>query len=189
MPAPKFASYPPRGDDQKAYCQILRTQPQVAPVRADIKACYLQAVVNATQYIHIENQYFRWPPLAETIKDHAAKTAQWGRTPETNGSLYLFVITNSSDAGMGRGTVNTYRMLDSLGRADRIPEVARDQRLTDVNNQLDEVNASRAPLVKQRDALDSQANLLQGTPGAGQSLNDRYAPINHKLAPLDTRKQ
>jgi phosphatidylserine/phosphatidylglycerophosphate/cardiolipin synthase-like enzyme len=186
LATPAFESYPVRDVNARAVCQILRTQPQHG--RTDIMKCYLQACANASQYIHIENQYFRWPPLAEKIKASAAKLAQWGRTPEQHGSLYLFVITNSSDAGMGSGTVNTYRMLDSLGRADRLPEVARDQRLEDVNRQLDETNAAMAPLLSQRQALDSQAQLLQGTAAAGQGLNERYAPINARLNPLEARK-
>lgn len=184
LPVPSFQDYPIRGQDPRAMCQILRTQPQHG--RQDIMTCYLQATNNATQYIHIENQYFRWPPLAEKIKAGAAKMAQWGRTPERDGTLYLFVITNSTDAGMGVGTVNTYRMLDSLGRADRLPEVARDQRLKDVNAQLEQTDKAMAPLIKQRAALDEQARLLSGA--GGQSLNDRYAPINARLAPLDAQK-
>ena len=182
---PRFETYPLHGQDDKAVCQILRTQPQHG--RTDIKACYLQAVANATQYIAIENQYFRWPPLADKIKESAAKMTAWGRSPEKNGSLYLFVITNSSDAGMGVGTVNTYRMLDSLGRADRIPEVARTQRLEQINKELDATNAAIKPLQRQRDALDDQARLLQGLPNG--NLNERYAPINEKLGPLEARKQ
>lgn len=182
---PSFGAYPLRGQDDRAVCQILRTQPQYG--KADIKACYLQAVANATQFIAIENQYFRWPPLAERIKASAAKMAQWGRTPEEHGSLYLFVITNSSDTGMGVGTVNTYRMLDALGRADRVPEVTRDQRLKDIDRQLDATNAAIAPLQSRKDALDSEARMLQGMPAPG--LNERYAPINEKLGPLEERKR
>ena len=44
------------------------------------------------------------------------------------------------------GTVNTCRMLDSLGRADRLPEVARDQRLVD----LDRERAATAAEFKQQ---------------------------------------
>ncbi len=183
LPIPAYEACAPQSDD-KVMCQILRTQPQHK--RQDIMKCYLQAANNATQYIHIENQYFRWPPLAEMIKASAAKMAQWGRTPERDGCLYLFVITNSSDTGMGAGTVNTYRMLDSLGRADRLPEVARDQRLKDVNAQLEQTDKAMAPLVKQRAALDEQARLLNGA--GGQSLNDRYAPINARLVPLEAQK-
>ena len=182
---PNFESYPPQEGD-KAVCQILRTQLQYGQ-RQDIMKCYLQAVSNATQYIHIENQYFRWPPLAEKIKACAAKQTAWGRSPEINGSLHLFVITNTSDEAMGDGTVNTYRMLDSLGRADRIPEVARDQRLADVNAQLDQNQKAMGPLLNQRAALDEQARLLDGA--AGQSLNDRYAPINARLAPLEAQNK
>jgi phosphatidylserine/phosphatidylglycerophosphate/cardiolipin synthase-like enzyme len=185
LPIPAFESYPLDGQDDKAVCQILRTQPQYG--RTDIKACYLQAVGNATQYIAIENQYFRWPPLANKIKESVTKMLQWGRSPEKDGPLYLFVITNSTDKGMGVGTVNTYRMLDSLGRADRIPEVARNQRLEQINKELDATNEAIKPLKRQRDALDEQARLLQGLPGG--SLNERYAPINEKLGPLEARKQ
>ncbi|EPM62416.1 phospholipase D/transphosphatidylase, partial [Pseudomonas syringae pv. actinidiae ICMP 19071] len=59
--------------------QLLRTQAQVgqpktnrkhkddvgdyeAPVR-DIQSGYMVAANNVTQFIYIENQYFRWPPL------------------------------------------------------------------------------------------------------------------------------
>jgi phosphatidylserine/phosphatidylglycerophosphate/cardiolipin synthase-like enzyme len=186
IPLPAFETYPVRGNDMQAACQILRTQPQGG--RTDIMKCYLQATANASQYIHIENQYFRWPPLADKIKDSAAKLAQWGRTPEQHGSLYLFVITNSTDAGVGSGMVNTYRMLDSLGRADRIPEVTRDQRLVDVNSQLAQTESAMAPLLRQRAALDSQARLLQGTGAGAPGLNERYAPINARLGPLEARK-
>ena len=182
---PAFDSYPLRGDDGRAICQILRTQPQYG--KEDIKACYLQAVSNATQYILIENQYFRWPPLADKIKESAAKMTQWGRSPEKHGSLYLFVISNTSDAGMGSGTVNTYRMLESLGRGDRLPEVTRDQRLEAIDRELKSVEKQMKPLVREKDALDSQARLLQGLPAPG--LTERYAPINEKLGPLEARKR
>lgn len=201
LPMPSFEGHSIHGSDQKAVCQILRTQPQHG--RADIMTCYLQAVSNASQYIAIENQYFRWPPLAEKIKQSAAGQTQWGRKPEQHGDLYLFVITNSSDTGMGVGTVNTYRMLDSLGRADTIPEVAREQRLEEVNRQLDEANrkvdsvdgqlddidAAIKRLVGERKALDQQASLLQGAAGASSGLTDRYIAINNKMEPLEAKKR
>jgi phosphatidylserine/phosphatidylglycerophosphate/cardiolipin synthase-like enzyme len=182
---PNFQSYPMHGQDDNAVCQILRTQPQHGC--EDIKKCYLQAVANATQYIAIENQYFRWPPLAEKIKESAAKMTEWGRAPEKHGCLYLFVITNSSDAGLGPGAVNTYRMLDALGRADRIPEVARHQRLEEIDKDLESTNAAIAPLKRKRDALDEQARMLQGLPSG--DLNARYGPLNEKLDPLEARKR
>ncbi|MBV8271281.1 MAG: phosphatidylserine/phosphatidylglycerophosphate/cardiolipin synthase family protein, partial [Cupriavidus sp.] len=85
---------------------------------------YMQAVNNATRFIYIENQYFRYPPLAKKIKDAAAEQFRRGRDCGEHGCIYLFVVTNSSDEGMGDGTVNTYRMLDALGRAETIPGVA-----------------------------------------------------------------
>ncbi|NVZ86515.1 phospholipase [Pseudomonas yamanorum] len=101
--------------------QLLRTQPQTG--KRDIERLYLNAVNNATQFIYIENQYFRWPPLAEAIKKAAADQTAAGRNPSLHGALHLFVITNATDDGMGAGTVNTQRMLQSLGRAETIPGV------------------------------------------------------------------
>ena len=184
LPVPTFDTYPLRGE--RAICQLLRTQVQFGH-RQDIMKCYLQAVSNASQYIHIENQYFRWPPLADKIKACAARQTAWGRTPEKDGALYLFVITNTSDEAMGDGTVNTYRMLDSLGRADTIPEVARDQRLKDVDAQLAQNEQAMKPLLAKREALDSEARMLGGM--GGQDLNDRYAPINDRLGPLEERQR
>ncbi len=110
--------------------QLLRTQPQAG--KRDIERLYLQAVNNATQFIYIENQYFRWPPLAEAIKQAAAVQTGEGRDPGLHGALHLFVITNATDAGIGAGTVNTQRMLESLGRAETIPEVTKLRRIEQV---------------------------------------------------------
>jgi phosphatidylserine/phosphatidylglycerophosphate/cardiolipin synthase-like enzyme len=114
-------------DQQRHFAQILRTQAQEG--RRDIETLYLQAVNNATGFIYIENQYFRWPPLAEMIKKAASAQAQGGRDPGKHGALHLFVITNVTDDGIGKGTVNTHRMLDSLGRADTMPKITRLQRI------------------------------------------------------------
>lgn len=51
--------------------QLLRTPAQ--PGKHDIETLYLKAVNNATQFIYIENQYFRWPPLAELINKIAER--------------------------------------------------------------------------------------------------------------------
>jgi phosphatidylserine/phosphatidylglycerophosphate/cardiolipin synthase-like enzyme len=107
--------------------QLIRTQPQEG--KRDIERLYLKAVNNATQFIYIENQYFRWPPLAELIKKVAQGQTEWGRDPGVHGALHLFVITNATDDGMGAGTVNTQRMLESLGRADTIPNVTKLRRI------------------------------------------------------------
>jgi phosphatidylserine/phosphatidylglycerophosphate/cardiolipin synthase-like enzyme len=114
-------------DQQRHFAQILRTQAQEG--RRDIETLYLQAVNNATGFIYIENQYFRWPPLAEAIKKAAIAQAQGGRDPGKHGALHLFVITNVTDDGIGKGTVNTHRMLDSLGRADTMPKITQLQRI------------------------------------------------------------
>ncbi|MFP3711215.1 phosphatidylserine/phosphatidylglycerophosphate/cardiolipin synthase family protein, partial [Paraburkholderia sp. SIMBA_009] len=84
---------------------------------------YLQAVNNATQHVFIENQYFRWVPLAERIKAVAVQQQKWGRDSGKHGMVYLFVITNSTDAAVGTGTLTTYRMLDALGQAKSMPGV------------------------------------------------------------------
>ncbi|WPP01099.1 phospholipase [Pseudomonas sp. HR96] len=107
--------------------QLLRTQAQTGA--RDIERAYLQAVNNATQFIYIENQYFRWPPLAEAIKKAAADQTRAGRDPGLHGALHLFVITNATDDGIGAGTVNTQRMLECLGRADAIPNVTKLRRI------------------------------------------------------------
>ncbi|UZJ62590.1 phospholipase [Pseudomonas sp. KU26590] len=114
-------------DQQRHFAQILRTQAQEG--RRDIETLYLQAVNNATGFIYIENQYFRWPPLAEMIKKAALAQTQGGRDPGKHGALHLFVITNVTDDGIGKGTVNTHRMLDSLGRADTMPKITQLQRI------------------------------------------------------------
>ncbi|ELY5929041.1 phospholipase D-like domain-containing protein [Cronobacter turicensis] len=108
--------------------QILRTQAQEE--RRDIEKLYLQNVNNATQFIYIENQYFRWPPLAEAIKKAAQTQVTAGRTPEKDGSLHVFVVTNVTDEAIGSGTLNTQRMLDSLGRSDTISGVVKMQQIT-----------------------------------------------------------
>lgn len=118
---------PRTGFGTQMMAQLLRTQPQEN--KRDIEQLYMQAVRNATQFIYIENQYFRWPPLAEAIKNAALEQTKEGRTPGKHGVLHLFVVTNVTDDGIGSGTVNTQRMLESLGQSNTIPEVTRAMRL------------------------------------------------------------
>lgn len=113
--------------DTQLLAQLLRTQAQSG--HHDIQTLYLQAVNNATQFIYIENQYFRWPALADAIKNTIACQTGEGRKPEEHGALHLFVVTNVTDEGIGKGTVNTQRMLESLGCADTIPEVTKLRRI------------------------------------------------------------
>lgn len=130
---------------QKVMAQVLRTQSQEG--KQDILAMYLQAVNNATRFIYIENQYFRFPPLADKIKAAVTKQCTWGRDPGEHGPVHLFVVTNSSNEGMGDGTVNTYRMLDALGRAETIPGVAtlerEDDRQADLQKQYKDAVAQQ----------------------------------------------
>lgn len=193
LPAPNFQDYPLWGKDATAVCQILRTQPQTKTATIDIAKCYLQAVSNASQCIVIENQYFRWPPLADKITEAAAKMTAGGRNPEKHGYLYLFVISNTSDDGMGAGSFNTYRMLNALGRADRIPEVTRiqqgealDREIKAVEKDLKATNKELKSALSKRDAIDRDARLLTGIPGA--SVNDRYGTINEEIVRLEARK-
>ena len=106
--------------------QIIRTQVQNKPPRFDIRDSYKHVIGNASGFIYIENQYFRWPPMAEWIREAALNASKAGR------QLYLFVITNSSDEGLGTGTQKTWQMLDSLGRSDVIPGIARNKRIDDL---------------------------------------------------------
>jgi phosphatidylserine/phosphatidylglycerophosphate/cardiolipin synthase-like enzyme len=193
LPAPSFQNYPLWGNDAKTICQILRTQSQTKNATKDIATCYLQAVSNASQCIVIENQYFRWQPLADAITQAASKMTAWGRNPEKHGYLYLFVISNTSDDGMGAGTFNTYRMLDALGRADRIPEVTRiqqgealDREIKAAEKDLKAADKELKSALSKRDSIDRDARLLTGIPGA--SVNTRYGPINEEIARLEARK-
>lgn len=118
----QLCAYHNTAGDTPLMAQVLRTQSQAGS--RDIEKMYLQAVNNVTKHIFIENQYFRWPPLAEKIKEAVKQQATWGRDLAKN-PIYLFVVTNSTDAAVSTGTVNTYRMLHALGRDDSIPEVSR----------------------------------------------------------------
>ncbi|WP_324739622.1 phospholipase D-like domain-containing protein [Pseudomonas veronii] len=131
-------------DATRQIAQIVRTQAQDR--KRDIEQLYLQAVNNATQFIYIENQYFRWPPLAELINAVAAGQTKAGRDPGIHGPLHLFVITNASEDSVGPGAVNTQRMLASLGRAEAIPEVTKLQRIEEVKQ-----NATPQPRPEPRD--------------------------------------
>nr|WP_063791543.1 phospholipase D-like domain-containing protein [Burkholderia ambifaria] len=162
--------------------QLLRTQSQEG--RRDIRSMYKQTTDNATQYIYIENQYFRWPPLVEHIKNAINKQTAWGRDSGKHGPLYFFVVTNSNAEALDHGQVSTYRMMESLGHAGTIPNVARAERLDqqrELTSQLNDIDYSeqqaveygsgsreqyaqffaknevrRKELLKQREAVDSK---------------------------------
>ncbi|SAL61052.1 phospholipase D/transphosphatidylase [Caballeronia cordobensis] len=133
--------------DRAVRAQILRTQSQKG--KRDIEKVYLQAANNVSNYIYVENQYFRFVPIAEKIKSAVAAQIKQGRSPDN--PIYLFVITNSNDEGIGPGTVNTYRTLEALGCADQIPGVAT----------LEREDARQADLKKRASQADFEASQLE----------------------------
>ncbi|ALE57331.1 phospholipase D-like domain-containing protein [Paraburkholderia sp. RL17-368-BIF-A] len=137
---------PRQGFGMPVMAQINRTQSQEG-VR-NIRSLYLQTVNNATQFIYIENQYFRWPLLAEKIKDAVNAQIKGGRDPAK--PVYLFVVTNSDDDALDKGQGTTYDMLNSLGQARQMPKVYRLER--------------QDALATQNDAV--VRNILQAKPGA-----------------------
>ena len=119
-------------ESQASYVQLLRTQPETTPPVEDIKKMYLQNLNNASSLVYVENQYFRWPPFAEKLKRLAAKYSSRRDYP-----LYLFVLTNSSNDGVGAGEENTYRMLAALGKASEgLPNVDRSETLEALQSRL-----------------------------------------------------
>jgi phosphatidylserine/phosphatidylglycerophosphate/cardiolipin synthase-like enzyme len=149
-----------RDGDTPVMAQVLRTQSQHG--KRDIASLYLNAVNNATHFIYIENQYFRWPELAEKITQVVAAHTRGGRVPGENGFIHLFVVTNANDEAIGHGTVNTYAMLDALGRADTMPAIARAERDDALHAQLSAAQRELAQLNQ------SMARAMQGQAGYGQ---------------------
>ncbi|MEW9584477.1 phospholipase D-like domain-containing protein [Paraburkholderia sp. DGU8] len=158
--------------------QITRTQSQEG--KQDIKSLYLQAACNATKFIYIENQYFRWEPLAAKIKEAAAKQLEWGRDPGKHGPIYLFVVTNSSDDGMGVGTDSTYKMLDSLGQANLMSGMAKQNQ--DIQQQHDVASAANE-LALARMSSDADAPARQKA--AQKKLDEARQGRNGPLTPKD----
>lgn len=182
LPPMDFRNYAREKSGSFIMAQILRTQSQHG--REDIKKCYLQAVNNASQYIYIENQYFRWPPLAEKIKACAAGQNEWGRKPETHGPLYLFVITNADSEGMGAGVVKTQQTLESLGRGDVLPEPTRQQRAEDAKAQLGQTRTEMAILRQRQNNLSFAAKRNPDSPLAKQ-----YADGQERLKTLEAQEK
>ncbi|UZJ58432.1 phospholipase D-like domain-containing protein [Pseudomonas sp. KU26590] len=155
--------------------QILRTQSQEGV--HDIKQLYLNAVNNVTSYIYLENQYFRWEPLAAAIKKSVQDQIKGGRDPDKHGAVHLFVVTNSNDEGIGPGTMNTYRMLDSLGKKNVLPSVSRIER----NEALDhELEAAKIETINARQSLARLSDpRMRLSPTALEKLKaDRQAKLD-----------
>ncbi|BAU76401.1 phospholipase D-like domain-containing protein [Metapseudomonas furukawaii] len=143
--------------------QLLRTQAQEG--KRDIERAYLQAINNATQFIYIENQYFRWPPLADAIIEAAKVQTNNGRDPGLHGALHLFVITNVTDGGIGAGTVNTQRMLERLGREETIPEITKLRRIDQAKQRAAELEPAWHERAERKvlEAMTSLSDTLGGT--------------------------
>ncbi|MFL9927186.1 phospholipase D-like domain-containing protein [Herbaspirillum lusitanum] len=158
--------------DTRTMAQLLRTQSQIDigemvkkgrwhEAKQDIEAMYMQALNNATKYIYIENQYFRFPPLVEKIKAAVQRQVLCGRDPGKHGPIHLFVVTNDNDEGMGPGTVNTYRMLNALGRANFIPAVAELERKDEKKAELEK--QYEAAVIEERQAQQEIVNAYRLT--------------------------
>ncbi|MEE1994210.1 phospholipase D-like domain-containing protein [Pseudomonas syringae pv. syringae] len=154
------------GFGPKMMAQVLRTQPQED--KRDIREMYIKAAGNANSFMYIENQYFRWPPLAEKIKENVRRQFADGRSLIEHGPLYLFVVTNSSEEGMGDGTINTYRMLRQLGRPELMPNVARLER----NKELE---AQVAQAKERYDTAKGKITIIEGT--YGNSFNPAMSKL------------
>nr|WP_298136368.1 phospholipase D-like domain-containing protein [uncultured Pseudomonas sp.] len=100
--------------------QICRTQAQESG-ETTILEIYEKALGNVHQYAYIENQYFRYAPLTEGIKNTAAQRKAAGARDD----LYLFVVTNTPDSK--HFSSNTYEMLDELGQGELMPLAHRDE--------------------------------------------------------------
>jgi phosphatidylserine/phosphatidylglycerophosphate/cardiolipin synthase-like enzyme len=162
--------------------QLVRTQPQEG--KRDIEALYLQAVNNATQFIYIENQYFRWPPLAELVKAVAAGQTRAGRDPGIHGPLHLFVITNDDFEAIKAGMVNTQRMLESFGRGDTIPAITKLRRIEQARSDAAKQAPTLGEMLEQR-ALLTLTNLTDALGGTDFSQAQRDTAITNDLRLAD----
>jgi phosphatidylserine/phosphatidylglycerophosphate/cardiolipin synthase-like enzyme len=133
-PDSDFKDYPVKENAPFIQGHLIRTQPQYHA--HTIRDSYLLALNNASECIYAENQYFRWAPFADKVKQQAAILAAKGADPRQHDSLYLFVVTNSSEDGMGVGALSTTQMLESLGRADTMPQAARQNRIKDLDAEM-----------------------------------------------------
>ena len=147
--------------------QIVRTYDK--PRVKDIMKVYLKNIQQTTSYIYTENQYFRWPVLAEEFLSHW-KNMRKGRP----GPIHWFVVTNSSDSGIGSGTFTTNNMLKLLGRQEVMPNVARN------------VNLEELETEKSRIALSNPKGTL-GVPGPLDET--RKARIKALDAEIESRKK
>ncbi|RAR51920.1 hypothetical protein C7401_13583 [Paraburkholderia unamae] len=157
--------------------QILRTQSQFGKdgknsqdATKDIAALYLQAVNNTTNFVYVENQYFRYMPVADKLRENVNAQSKGGRHPAKHGVVYLFVVTNSNDDGIGLGTVSTYQMLDALGYGGRMPGVEALEKSAQLAQQQKELEGQLAS-----EQAASQRVLSQGADFAHMQGLANYA--------------
>ena len=124
----------------KMMAQIVRTQPEKEFDREEVMALYGQLVKRSCAYLYFENQYFRWPPLADALREWGKTLIECGRKEP----LCVFAVTNTSNEGLGAGRINTDRMLERLGRRDVMPGVGK-ARLTQELKQQEEELSDQLP--------------------------------------------
>jgi phosphatidylserine/phosphatidylglycerophosphate/cardiolipin synthase-like enzyme len=105
----------------RSVAQICRTQPQESGEQS-IKDIYMIAAGNARKYIYVENQYFRFPPWVDKLKQTRKALLAGGKDEQAHGMCHLFVVTNVPESS---GRMNTYRMLKALGKSDNMPTVEK----------------------------------------------------------------
>jgi len=177
--------------------QIVRTKSKQSTskgVVTDIGAMYLQAVNNATKYVFIQNQYFRWVPLADQIKEAVKQQIKAGRDPGYHGPIHLFVITNSSDEGVGPGSFNTYRMLDALGQSNSVPGIVRELNKESLEAQQKELEAKLAAEQADERKIESQgvdftSSSVQGVMTFIQESRFRQQDLQQKINDIKSQSQ
>ena len=171
--------------------QIVRTQSQFGKngkgskdATKDISALYLQAVNNTTKFVYIENQYFRYMPVADKLRKNVNAQIAGGRNPAKHGVVYLFVITNSNDDGIGLGTVSTYQMLDALGYGDRMPgieKLERNDQLAQQEQALEKQLADEQAASKRAMMQGADFSHMQGLANYLQDGQARQSELQQKL--------
>lgn len=157
IPAEKFAVS--RGKQGVQYfpltAQICRTQPEYED--QSILGLYKHATSKVKNYIYTENQYFRYGPLA----DHVKQTTQM-RMNEGCNPVYWFVVTNPPNTeGEAAYTMD---MMSRLGHSEALPKAQRDitqeylQRLKDKRDGLPERMAPWAEDIKYSDIVGDFVN-------------------------------
>ncbi len=98
--------------------QITRTQPLDGDL--SINASYHLALASTRRYAYFENQYFRHREIALKLRETNRKLKAAGCKQD----IHVFVVTNVPD---GAGRMNTYDMLQALGKSSSLPKVQKDQ--------------------------------------------------------------